>query len=187
MWTSNATTETSLEATLDSYRTYLALDLSFEFLLWTKIFIFRNAYILCSVDRASRYIRVMKTNSMHYLSSVYFVSQPLHVSGIFVAHHQEANRQSTKKHNTYQLLYIYSIPPDDVFLMIGWPCIVVQPWLISNLMHKILIYLHLIHLLKSSTCFEHCPAHLQEVYVVIVYICSLWYRHSLQVTVLCTS
>jgi len=27
-----------------------------------------------------------------------------------------------------------------------------------------------IHLLKSSTCFEHCPAHLQEVYVVIVYM-----------------
>jgi len=24
-----------------------------------------------------------------------------------------ANRQSTEKHNTYQLLYIYSIPPDD--------------------------------------------------------------------------
>jgi len=24
--------------------------------------------------------------------------------------------------------------------------------------------------LKSSTCFEHCPAHLQEVYVVIVYM-----------------
>ena len=24
-----------------------------------------------------------------------------------------ANRQSTKKHNTYQLLYIYSTPPDD--------------------------------------------------------------------------
>ena len=46
-------------------------------------------WILCFVDRASRYIRVMKTNTMHYLSSVYFVSQPLHVSGIFVAHHQE--------------------------------------------------------------------------------------------------
>jgi hypothetical protein len=44
-----------------------------------------------------------------------------------------------------------------------------QPWLISNLMHKILIYLHIIHLLKSSTCFEHYSAHLQEVYVVIVY------------------
>ena len=34
-------------------------------------------------------IRVMKTNLMHYLSSVYFINQPLHVSGIFVAHHQE--------------------------------------------------------------------------------------------------
>jgi hypothetical protein len=41
------------------------------------------------VDHASRYMRVMKTNLMHYLSSVYFVSQPLHVSGIFVAHYQE--------------------------------------------------------------------------------------------------
>jgi len=44
-----------------------------------------------------------------------------------------------------------------------------QLWLISNLRHKILIYLHVIHLLKSSTCFEHYPAHLQEVYVIIVY------------------
>jgi hypothetical protein len=26
---------------------------------------------------------------MQYLSSVYLVNQPLHVSGIFVAHHQE--------------------------------------------------------------------------------------------------
>ena len=75
------------------------------------------------------YLYVIKTNMMHYLSSVYFVSQPLHVSGIFVAHHQEVycimqqsvhvlfywpvNRQSTKMHNSYQLLYIHSIPPDD--------------------------------------------------------------------------
>jgi len=44
-------------------------------------------------------------------------------------------------------------------------------------MHKILIYLHKIHLLKSSTCFKHYPSHLQEVYVVTVYVCSLWYRH----------
>ena len=76
---------------------------------------------------------------MHYSFSVYFVNQPLHVSGIFVAHHQEvyyiykiiffvlcflvdcllaglgwnANRQSTEKHNTYQLLYIYSKTPDE--------------------------------------------------------------------------
>ena len=85
-------------------------------------------------------ICVIKTNLMHYLSSVYFVTQPLHVSGIFATHHQEvyciyttvgmccafrltvcwsARRQSTEKHNTYQFLYIYihiyiySIPPDD--------------------------------------------------------------------------
>jgi hypothetical protein len=32
---------------------------------------------------------VIKTNLMHYLFSVYFVNQPLHVLGIFVAHHQE--------------------------------------------------------------------------------------------------
>jgi len=37
-------------------------------------------------------------------------------------------------------------------------------------MHKILIYLYVIRLLRSSTCFEHCPAHLQEVYVVTVYM-----------------
>jgi hypothetical protein len=37
-------------------------------------------------------------------------------------------------------------------------------------MHIIFIYLYVIHLLKSSTCFEHYPAHLQEVYVVIVYM-----------------
>jgi hypothetical protein len=40
-------------------------------------------------------------------------------------------------------------------------------------MHKILVYLHIMHLLKSSTCFEHYPAHVQEVYVVIVYMVSL--------------
>ena len=26
---------------------------------------------------------------------------------------QQANRQSTEKHNMYQLLYTYGIPPDD--------------------------------------------------------------------------
>jgi len=45
-----------------------------------------------------------------------------------------------------------------------------EPWLISNLTHKILIYLYIIHLLKSSTCFKHYPAHLQEVYIIIVYM-----------------
>ena len=45
--------------------------------------------ILCFVDSASRYIRLMKTNLMHDLSSVYFVCQPVHISDIFVAHYQE--------------------------------------------------------------------------------------------------
>ena len=40
-------------------------------------------------------------------------------------------------------------------------------------MHKILIYLHIIHLLKSSTCFEHYPAQLQEVYFVSVIIIAI--------------
>ena len=80
----------------------------------------------------------MKTNLKQYLSSVYFANQPVHVSGIFVAHHREVyciyttngtcctvqlavcwpagrptNRQPTEQYNTYHLLYIYSIPPDD--------------------------------------------------------------------------
>ena len=33
---------------------------------------------------------------MHYLSSVYFVNQPLHVSRILVAHHQEVYYIFTK-------------------------------------------------------------------------------------------
>jgi hypothetical protein len=40
-------------------------------------------------------------------------------------------------------------------------------------MHKVLVYLHITYLLKSSTCFEHYLAHLQEVYVVIVYMQAL--------------
>jgi hypothetical protein len=31
----------------------------------------------------------MKTNLMHYLSLIYFVKYPLHVSGVFIAHRQE--------------------------------------------------------------------------------------------------
>jgi len=63
---------------------------------------------------------------MHCLSSAYFIDQPLRVLGIFVAHHQEVYCIYTKNStccafqlavcwptNTYQLLYIYSIPPDD--------------------------------------------------------------------------
>jgi hypothetical protein len=45
-----------------------------------------------------------------------------------------------------------------------------KPWLISNLTHKICVYLHIIRLLKPNTYFEHYPAHIQEVYVVTVYM-----------------
>jgi hypothetical protein len=46
------------------------------------------------------------------------------------------------------------------------------------MMHKLLVYLHIVHLLKSSTCFEHYPAHLQEVHVVVVYMQPLVSSHS---------
>jgi NADH:ubiquinone oxidoreductase subunit F (NADH-binding) len=72
-----------------------------------------GGFLLCSVDGASRYICVIKTNLMHYLASVYFVSQPLHVSGIFAAHHQEVYSIYTTIDNKYPLLYICSILPDD--------------------------------------------------------------------------
>ena len=83
--------------------------------------------ILYFVDRASRYIYAIGTNLLHYSFAVYFVNQHLHVSGIFVAHHQEvhcmyttigpANRQSTRnttRTNFCIYIYIYSVPPDDV-------------------------------------------------------------------------
>ena len=55
---------------------------------------------------------------MHFMFSVYFVNQPLRVSGIFVAQHQEVYCVYTTRTNcciytvhcvcnTYQLLYIY--------------------------------------------------------------------------------
>jgi hypothetical protein len=31
----------------------------------------------------------MKTKQMHYLRSIYFVNQPLHVLGMFIAHHRD--------------------------------------------------------------------------------------------------
>ena len=56
----------------------------------------------------------MKTNLMHCLSSVYFVSQPLHVSGISVAHHQEVYRI----YSTYIYTHIYSIYVYIVYIYI---------------------------------------------------------------------
>jgi len=61
-------------------------------------------------------------------------------------------------------------PASDVSRQSQFAWVFISPCLISNLLHKILIYLYTIHLLKSFTCFEHYPAHPQEVYVVIVYM-----------------
>ena len=43
---------------------------------------------------------VIKNNLIHSLTSVYFVNQPLHLSGIFVAHRQEV-------YYIYIYIYIY--------------------------------------------------------------------------------
>ena len=43
---------------------------------------------------------------MHYLPSVYFFNQPLHVSGIFVAHHQEVYCIYTTIINCIYTLYL---------------------------------------------------------------------------------
>ena len=68
--------------------------------------------ILCSVDCASLYICVIKTKLIRYSSSVYFVNQPLHVSGTFVAHHQEVH---------YIYIYIYIFIQKLVrFVFFGW-------------------------------------------------------------------
>ena len=58
------------------------------FVLTHLQYVFYFFFFLCFVDRASRYICIIKSNLMHYLSSVNFVNQPLNVLGIFVAHNQ---------------------------------------------------------------------------------------------------
>jgi len=75
----------------------------------------RYSVILCFTDRPSRYIHVKKANLMHCLSSVYFYNQPLHVSGIFVAHHQAVYSIYTKIgtcciYTVYLLLIGYRMP-----------------------------------------------------------------------------
>jgi hypothetical protein len=76
-----------------------------------------------------------ETNLMHYLSSLYSVTTPLHVLGLVVAHHQvaamytcdnwymlyvlidcwrachfiHARQQLTKTYDTYQLSHVYIV------------------------------------------------------------------------------
>jgi hypothetical protein len=76
------------------------------------------SHFLCFVDRASRYICVIKTNLTHYLSSVYFANQPLHVSGIFVAHHQEVCciYATTGTYCAFQLTVCWTAGQQTVFV-----------------------------------------------------------------------
>jgi hypothetical protein len=48
-----------------------------------------TAHIGCMIAVNRPNVFPMKTNLMHYLSLIYFVNQPLHGSGMFIAHHQE--------------------------------------------------------------------------------------------------
>ena len=65
--------------------------------------------VLCFVDRASRYIYVIKTKFMHYLSAVYFFSQPLYVSDISAAHHREIYYIQGVTGGTYQTSGVCSL------------------------------------------------------------------------------
>ena len=68
-----------------------------------------KCYVLLAVNLNT--LRVKKTNLMHYLSSVYFINQPLCVLGVFVANHQEVYCIYTAIGTC--CIYIYSIVPDD--------------------------------------------------------------------------
>jgi len=58
------------------------------------------------VDCASRYIRVMKINLMHYLSSVYLVSQPLYIF-VKVRHPRCVSNKSNCKVYVYIVKHSY--------------------------------------------------------------------------------
>jgi hypothetical protein len=57
-----------------------------------------------------------ETNLMHYLSSVYSVTIPLHVSGLLVSHHQEV---TTYICNKWYVLYDLD---DHQLASLGWDC-----------------------------------------------------------------
>jgi hypothetical protein len=93
-------------------------------------------YVVGSVKTAAMMHACNKTNLMQYLSSVYSVTIPIHVSGLLVAHHQEvtmyicnklnyqfhpnqASWQSTNAYKTYHLLRIY--------IFTSWWCATSKP------------------------------------------------------------
>jgi len=86
---------------------------------WSSIYfqIFHKNWYSLKYSR----ICVMKT-IMHCLSSVYFVNQPLHVSGVFVAHHQEvyyiyrvSQEEWTKLRESVPYVKIYRYNPKHLY------------------------------------------------------------------------
>ena len=113
---------------------------------------------MCSTCSTYLNFRLMKTTLMPYLSSVYFVNQPLHVSGIFVSHHQEV-------YYIYIYIYIYTTIGTccDFQLTVCWPCpadglqICPKHVEIVSVINQIDAqnFCFTISLFHSSTCFEH--------------------------------
>jgi len=60
------------------------------------------------------YVRVKKTNLLHYLTSACFLNQPLHVSDVFIAHHHEVHPYLYNK--WYLLLFLV----DCLLSWLGW-------------------------------------------------------------------
>jgi len=79
------------------------MDMHVEANNWYSVNV-TSIFLKFFVDRASRYICVIKTNLMHYLSSVYFVNQPLHVSSIYVAQHQVVYCRYTTSGTCYKYI-----------------------------------------------------------------------------------
>jgi hypothetical protein len=70
-----------------------------------------NKYTYSIVEVRPHFLQiffVMKTNMIHYLSSIYFFSQPLNVSGMFIAYHQEV-RGTCYKRVTLPSCCIYTV------------------------------------------------------------------------------
>jgi hypothetical protein len=65
-------------------------------------------YVLLTVQHLDIQYACNETNLMHYLTSVYSVTTPTHVSGLLVATNGTCCKfQSPKMYNTYQLSHIY--------------------------------------------------------------------------------
>ena len=82
----------------------------------------------------------------------------------FFYHQLDAQNSCLFTHNTLiKILYMFRALPCSSSGGLRRNCIYAASGIV-------IIYLRIIHLLISCTCFEHYPAHLQEVYVVIVYM-----------------